>query len=86
MSEARTSGGRRSWLTHVASWLLGALTLTVALAAMAGCSTIERSLELGSGHAKTDQRIDKLEAKVRELDKRTAAKPGNAAATPGSND
>ena len=30
MSEARTSGGRRSCLTRVASWLLGALTLAAA--------------------------------------------------------
>jgi hypothetical protein len=72
----------RRWLRRRAAWLLW----TVALAAMAGCSTIERSLELGSGHAKTDQRIDKLEAKVRELDNRTAAKPGYAEATPGRND
>ncbi len=54
-----------SWPTHLASCLLGALILAM----VTGCS----AFELGSGHAKVETRIKRLQAKVRELDKRSAA-------------
>jgi hypothetical protein len=73
-SAGRKSQRTRRWL---ASGLVGALTLV----ALSGCS----ALELPSGHARLETRIDKLQAKIRELDRRAADQPAKPVAAAGSN-